>query len=60
MQWEETGSPDRISAQMTCMTKQIRRVTMQDHKIRRGANKEENRMMLLSEQRKKSPNGFAA
>jgi hypothetical protein len=26
---------------------------MQDHKIRRGANKEENRMMLLSEQRKK-------
>jgi hypothetical protein len=45
---------------MTCMTKSARRVAMQDHKIRRGANKEENRMMLLSEQRKKSPNGFAA
>jgi len=32
---------------------------MQDHKIRRGANKEENRIML-GEQRKKSPNGFGA
>jgi hypothetical protein len=32
---------------------------MQNHKIRRGANKEENRIML-SEQRKKSPDGFAA
>ena len=57
---EEMGSPDRISAKMTCMTKPVRRVTTQDHKIRRGANKEENRMLLLSEQTKKSPNGFAA
>jgi hypothetical protein len=33
--------------------------TMQDHKIRRGANKEENRIML-NELRKKSLNGFVA
>jgi hypothetical protein len=32
---------------------------MQDHKIRRGANKEENRIML-NELRKKSLNGFVA
>jgi hypothetical protein len=42
------GSPDRISSNMTCMTKAAARVMKLDHKIRRGPNKEE-RILLMRE-----------
>jgi len=46
------GSPDRISSNMTCMTKAAARVMKLDHKIRRGPNKEER--ILLNEREKNS------